>query len=67
MKPGNCIAFGTAFRVPTSLYIDLPNPKPLSNNVDLETVWYTGQAVAPTTDVSALMTMQVNQQQPRQF
>ncbi len=67
LKPGNCIAFGTAFRVPTSLYIDLPNPKPLSNNVDLETVWYTGQAVAPTTDVSALMTMQVNQQQPRQF
>ena len=67
LKPGNCIAFGTAFRVPTSLYIDLPNPKPLSNNVDLETVWYSGQAAPPTTDVAALMTMQVNQQQPRQF
>ena len=22
------------------MYIDLPNPRPLSNNVDLETVWY---------------------------
>ena len=40
LKPGNCIAFGTAFKVPTSMYIDIPNPRPLSNNVDLETVWY---------------------------
>ena len=23
------------------MYIDLPNPRPLSNNVDLEKVWYT--------------------------
>ena len=22
------------------MYIDLPDPRPLSNNVDLETVWY---------------------------
>ena len=40
LKPGNCIAFGSAFKVPISMYIDLPNPTPLSNNVDLETVWY---------------------------
>ena len=40
LKPGNCIAFGTAFKVPITMYVDLPNPRPLSNNVDLETVWY---------------------------
>lgn len=40
LKPGNCIAFGSAFKVPISMYIELPNPRPLSNNVDLETVWY---------------------------
>ena len=40
LKPGNCIAFGNAFKVPISMYIDLPDPRPLSNNVDLETVWY---------------------------
>ena len=40
LKPGNCIAFGSAFKVPTSLYVDIPNPRPLSNNVDLENVWY---------------------------
>lgn len=40
LKPGNCIAFGSAFKVPISMYIEIPNPRPLSNNVDLETVWY---------------------------
>ncbi|MBR2828163.1 MAG: ATP-binding protein, partial [Bacilli bacterium] len=40
LKPGNCIAFGSAFKVPLVLYVDLPNPRPLSNNVDLESVWY---------------------------
>ena len=40
LKPGNCIAFGNAFKVPISMYIDIPNPRPLSNNVDLSTVWY---------------------------
>ncbi len=47
LKPGNCIAFGSAFKVPTTMYIDLPNPRPLSNNVDLEKVWYTEPEAAP--------------------
>ncbi|MBP5679143.1 MAG: ATP-binding protein [Bacilli bacterium] len=65
LKPGNCIAFGTAFRVPTSLYIDIPNPRPLSNNVDLEKVWY---EVAPNPngmDVSSILSDQVAQQSMR--
>lgn len=40
LKPGNCIAFGNAFKIPVSMYIPLPNPRPLSNNVDLEMVWH---------------------------
>ncbi len=40
LKPGNCIAFGSAFKVPIPMYIDIPNPTPLSNNVDLKSVWY---------------------------
>jgi len=40
LKPGNCIAFGSAFKVPTVMYLDLPDPRPLSNNVDLKKVWY---------------------------
>lgn len=40
LKPGNCIAFGNAFKVPISMHIDLPNPRPFSDNVDLEKVWF---------------------------
>ena len=35
LKPGNCIAFGNAFKIPMSMYIEIPNPRPLSNNVNL--------------------------------
>ena len=40
LNPGNCIAFGKAFKIPISLYIDVPNPMPLSNNVNLEQIWF---------------------------
>lgn len=40
LKAGNCIAFGQAFKVPTVMHFELPNPAPESNNVDLKTVWY---------------------------
>ena len=53
LKPGNCIAFGSAFKIPTQLYVDLPNPRPLSNNVDLANVWYNDQQeVAPVGGVA---------------
>ena len=61
LKPGNCIAFGSAFKVPTIMYIDLPDPRPLSNNVDLEKVWYkqqnqqVQQQVASTNQVQDIM------------
>ena len=48
LKPGNCIAFGSAFKVPTVMYIDLPDPKPLSDNVDLKEVWYKTETPANT-------------------
>lgn len=40
LKPGNCIAFGSAFKIPTSMYMERPNPEPLSNNVDINSIWY---------------------------
>lgn len=41
LKPGNCVAFGSAFKVPTFAYVEKPNPTPLSNNVDMSKVWRT--------------------------
>lgn len=40
LKPGNCVAFGSAFKVPVFMYVDRPNPTPLSNNVDVNQIWY---------------------------
>lgn len=40
LQPGNCIAFGNAFRIPISIHIEYPDPAPNSSNVDLSTVWY---------------------------
>ena len=71
LKPGNCIAFGSAFKVPTVMYIDLPDPKPLSDNVDLKNVWYKNETTItqnvnvvptapqiPTNDVASIMERQ---------
>lgn len=72
LKPGNCIAFGSAFQVPIPMYIDLPDPRPLSNNVDLKNVWYNNvidnSAVSEiknpeaikTDDVASIMANQVS-------
>lgn len=53
LKPGNCIAFGSAFKVPTQLYVDLPDPRPLSNNVDLENVWYKAPQIESVAGIAA--------------
>lgn len=70
LKPGNCIAFGSAFKVPTSMYIDLPNPRPLSNNVDLENVWYKkkepeNQNVQPQNSMNQMLQESSYAQQPQ--
>ena len=42
------------------MYIDMPNPRPLSNNVDLEKVWYVNEeqyASANTNNVQQIMQM----------
>ena len=67
LKAGNCIAFGQAFKVPTIMYLELPNPAPLSNNVDLKNVWYQEQTPIlnvqqpSTSEVGRIMQQTVNQ------
>ena len=54
LKPGNCVAFGSAFRVPTSLYVEKPNPTPLSNNVDVSSVWQKQNISTPHSAANAV-------------
>ena len=40
LQPGNCIAFGSAFQVPVAMRLNRPDPEPLSNNADIEKLWF---------------------------
>lgn len=40
LQPGNCVAFGHAFRLPLQLKLDMPDPVPLSQNIDISSCWY---------------------------
>ncbi len=40
LKPGNCIGFGSAFKFPSIIKMELPNPTPNSNNVDISKTWF---------------------------
>jgi len=41
--PGMCITYGSAFKMPSVVIVDQPNPSPLSQNVDITRVWYVRQ------------------------
>lgn len=64
LKPGNCIAFGTAFKVPTIMYVPLPDPLPLSSDVDLSIVWYEqeGEEFTVGSDVGNIMVQEASRQ-----
>lgn len=40
LQAGNCIAFGSAFKIPVSMRFEKPDPEPLSSNADIFKTWY---------------------------
>ena len=40
LQPGSCMAFGSAFKIPLLIKLDLPYPLPYSQNSDIEARWY---------------------------
>ena len=40
IPPGYCYVYGSAFKLPMIIKTDLPNPTPISNNVNIQKVWY---------------------------
>ncbi len=40
LGPGMAMVFGTAFKVPLIIKMNLPDPMPESTNVDIENIWY---------------------------
>lgn len=40
LTPGNCMLFGTAFRMPILTRVNMPNPTPKSDNCVISNTWY---------------------------
>ncbi len=40
LQPGTCIAFGSAFKVPIVIDIDMPDPAPTSSSCDVSGIWF---------------------------
>ena len=40
LQPGNCMAFGNAFKVPVLVNMDIPNPTPTSSSCDISKNWF---------------------------
>ena len=43
LQAGNCMTFGTAFKIPTIVKLAMPNPSPSSNSCDVSSVWFINQ------------------------
>lgn len=43
LQPGNCVAFGTAFKIPMIIKMEMPNPAPFSSSCDITNVWKASQ------------------------
>ena len=39
LQPGNCVAFGSAFKIPMIIKMEMPNPAPHSSSCDITNVW----------------------------
>ena len=40
LQAGNCIAFGSGFKVPVFIKFDMPNPAPSSNSCNIKKTWF---------------------------
>ena len=40
LQPGNCIGFGSAFKVPVLIKMDMPDPAPSSSSCEISKVWF---------------------------
>lgn len=40
LQPGTCIAFGSGFKLPSLIKLDMPNPSPSSSSCDISGTWF---------------------------
>ena len=40
LQPGTCMAFGSAFKIPTLIRLEMPAPAPSSSSCDVSSIWF---------------------------
>lgn len=40
LQPGNCVGFGSAFKVPVMIKLEMPDPAPSSSSCDISKAWF---------------------------
>ena len=40
LQPGTCVAFGSAFKIPVIVKMDMPDPMPSSDSCDISGLWF---------------------------
>lgn len=45
LSPGNCMLFGSAFKMPILTTVDKPNPTPYSDSCDISKTWYVNSGI----------------------
>ena len=46
LQPGTCVAFGSAFKIPMIVKMDMPNPRPYSSSCNVSGYWETNPNMA---------------------
>lgn len=46
LQPGTCVAFGSAFKIPMIISLEMPNPEPYSSSCDVSNVWRNAVAIS---------------------
>ncbi len=45
LQPGVCVGFGSAFKVPVLIKMQMPNPAPSSDSCDVSNIWFVNKEV----------------------
>ena len=40
LQPGNCVAFGSAFKIPVLIKFEMPSPSPNSGSCEVSKNWF---------------------------
>ena len=62
LQPGTCVCFGSAFKIPMIVKLEMPNPMPFSSNCDVSRCWKPDGDTTPSAILKTAQSSSVIQQ-----